>query len=175
VSCTGPFAKNANHIQLAQTFGAQNVVFTEVAGPEGTKLSASVVYPNDPKRRLEVLWHDEATRARPSAIVITGASGWTSPRGLKIGTLLAEVEKRNGKPFKLSGFAAESGGAVVDWDGGKLDKLGGCRMGMRFSVDSKAPQEALSKIATSGQFASSDPDVRTAKPKITEIIIGYGE
>jgi hypothetical protein len=175
VSCAGPFAKNATHLQLAQAFGAQNVVFTEVAGPGNTKLNASVVYPNDPKRRLEVLWHDEATRARPSAIVITGPSRWVAPHGVKLGTFMTDVEKRNGKPFKLSGFGSEGGGAVVDWDGGKLDQLGGCRMGMRFAIDSKSPEAAQSKVAAQPQFASSDPDLRAVKPKVMEIIVGYGE
>jgi hypothetical protein len=176
VTCAGPFARTANHAQLEAAFGAKNVVFTQVDAPGGTKLNASVVFPDDPKRRLEVLWHDEAARARPSAIVITGASRWLGPRGVRLGLAMAEIEKRNGKPFRLSGFGGDYGGSVADWDGGKLDQLGGaCRMGMRFVADAKAAPEALAKVGGDQPFSSNDAEMRTVKPRVSEIIVGYGE
>jgi hypothetical protein len=172
----GPFAKTASQAQLEAAFGAKNVVFTQVDGPGGTKLNASVVFPDDPKRRLEVLWHDEAARARPSAIVITGASRWLAPRGLRLGMTMAEIEKRNGKPFRLAGFGGDYGGSVSDWDGGKLDQLdGGCRMGMRFVAAAKTAPEALGKVGGDQPFSSKDAEMRAVKPHVSEIIVGYGE
>jgi hypothetical protein len=174
VNCAGPFARNATHAQLEAAFGAKNVVYTQVDGPEGSKLNASVVFPEDPKRRLEVLWHDEAARARPSGIVITGASQWSAPRAVKLGLPLAEVEKRNGKPFKLSGFGTDYGGSVTDWEAGNLDKLGGvCRMGIRFSADKGAGSETLGKVSGDNSFSSKDADIRTIKPTVSEIVVGY--
>jgi hypothetical protein len=146
-----------------------------VDGPGGAKLNATVVFPDDPKRRLEVLWHDEPNRARPSAIVITGSSLWLAPRGLKLGMALTEVEKRNGKPFKLNGFGGDTGGNVTDWDGGKLDQLGACRMGVRFRADSKASPDVVGKVTTTQSFTSKDADMLAAKPRAAEIVVGYGE
>lgn len=176
VACAGPFARAANHAQLESAFGAKNVVFTQVDGPGNTKLNASVIFPDDPKRRLEVLWHDEAARARPSAIVITGASQWQAPGGLRLGMTLVEIERRNGKAFQLSGFAGDYGGSVTDWDAGKLDQLpGDCRMGMRFVADGKAAREAVSRVAAEETFSSAAPEIRAVRPRVYEIIIGYGE
>lgn len=174
LSCDGPFGKDTSQIRLAQTFGNDNVVFTTVDGPEGSKLNASVLFPKDPKRRVEVLWHEEDKRSRPSTIVINGSSTWVAPKGIRIGTPLAEIEKQNGKPFKLSGFDWDNGGAVTDWDGGALDSLpGGCRIGMRFAPDPKAPKEPRAKVVGDAEFASSDPNMRAVKPKVSELLIGY--
>jgi hypothetical protein len=174
VACDGPFSKDSSHIRLAQTFGNDNVVFTTVDGPEGTKLNASVVFPKDPKRRLEVLWHDEEKRTRPSTIVVNGSSSWSAPKGLKVGSQLADVEKQNGKPFKISGFDWDNGGAVTDWDGGALDSLpGGCRIGVRFAPDPKAPKEPREKVVGDTEFPSTDPNMRAVKPKVSEMLIGY--
>src|SRR5215470_2133051 len=59
VACSGVFAKESTHVKLAAAFDAKNIVFGEVDGPDGSKLNASILFPNDPKRRLEVLWQDE--------------------------------------------------------------------------------------------------------------------
>src|SRR5438270_19403 len=72
VNCTGTFARASNHLKLAQAFDSRNVTFGEVAGPEGSVLNASIVFAKDPKRRLEVLWQNEAARTDTSLIVITG-------------------------------------------------------------------------------------------------------
>jgi hypothetical protein len=173
IRCDGPFAKDTSHAKLAQAFGAKNVVFQPVDGPEGSKLNATVVFPNDRKRRLEVLWHDESARQRPSSIVVGADSAWRA-RGFRIGEPLAMVEKSNGKPFRLAGFAGEYGGVARDWQGGALDKLSGdCRLGMRFVLDPKAAPAARSKVESDGDLTSDSADVRAANPLIAELIIGY--
>jgi hypothetical protein len=173
IRCDGPFAKDTSHAKLVQAFGAKNVVFQPVEGPGGGKLNATVLYPNDRKRRLEVLWHDESARAKPSSIVVEKPSTWRA-RGFGIGDPLANVEKTNGKPFKLMGFEGETGGVARDWQGGALDKLsGGCLLGMRFVPDPSALQEARGKVAGDREFMSDNADMRAVRPSITELIIGY--
>jgi hypothetical protein len=173
IRCDGPFAKDTSHAKLAQAFGAKNVVFQPVEGPGGGKLNATVVFPNDRKRRLEVLWHDETARAKPSSIVVESHSSW-SVRGFRIGEPLANVEKANGKPFTLLGFEGETGGVARNWQGGALDKLsGGCLLGMRFGPDPSALQEARGKVAGDREFTSDNADIRAVRPTITELIVGY--
>jgi len=173
VACSGAFAKNSSHIRLAQIFGAQNLTFTEVDGPENTKLQASVLFPKDPKRHLEVLWKNETSRTNTSIIAINGQSTWTGPKGLHLGMPIAAVEKLNGKPFQLAGFDQDNAGAALDWQGGALDKVpGGCKVSVRLAADPKASADAR-KEAGGATLMSSDATVRAVKPTVAEILIGY--
>jgi len=175
VACSGAFARASSHLKLAQVFDSRNVTFGEVAGPAGSTLMASIVFPTDPKRRLEVLWQNEAARMDTSLIVITGQSQWSGPKGLHLGLSLAALEKLNGKPFKLSGFDQQSGGTALDWQGGALAKLpGGCNVGVTLAPDPKAPADAVA-AAAGPEFMSSDPLMRAARPTVSEIIFGYSQ
>ncbi|HEX4554125.1 MAG TPA: hypothetical protein VH249_09080 [Xanthobacteraceae bacterium] len=175
VACSGVFAKDSSHLKLAQAFEAKNIDFGAVAGPDGTSLNASILYGADPRRRLEVLWQNEAARSDVSLIVITGQSQWSAPKGLRLGLALAALEKLNGKPFKLSGFDQPDGGSALDWQGGALAELpGGCKVGIRLAPDRKATPEALA-AAAGKEFLSNDAAMRAAKPVIAEIVLGYSQ
>jgi len=168
IRCDGPFAKDTSHAKLAKTFGARNVV----AAPGA---ATTVLFPNDPKRRVEVTWRDTAGRSRPASILVEAQSTWRV-RGFRIGDLMTQVEKVNGKPFRFAGFGASPGGNARDWQGGKLDQLsGGCVLGMRFASNSKAAQDAVSKVTVGSDLTSDSSDVRAVKPVIVEMIVGYPE
>jgi hypothetical protein len=174
VACGGAFAKNSDHLRLAQSFGVHNVEFTQVSGDDGSTLLASVLFPNDPKRRLEVLWDDDTLRAGTRMIVIDGASTWSAQKGLHLGLPLAALEKLNGKPFKLMGFEQNGMAIVSDWNGGALDLLtDGCKVGVQLKPDPKAPPDVLGAAGSDKEFASSDPAIRAAKPTVGEIIVAY--
>jgi hypothetical protein len=174
VACGGVFAKESTHLKLASAFASKNIVFGEVDGPDGTKLNASILFPNDPKRRLEVLWQNEAARSGTSLIVITAQSGWTAPKGLHLGMPLAALERLNGKSFKLTGFDKDNFAAVTDWQGGVLEKLpGGCKIGIRLSPDPKTSDTARAEVTSDKELQSSDASLRAVSPIIGEIIIGY--
>ena len=129
-------------------FGPDNVTFTDVDGPDNSKIPASVLFPRDPARRLEMLWNNTSSRSGTQVIVINGKSAWAAPRGVKLGAQLAAVEKLNGKPFKLTAFGAD-GSNAADWQEGQLLKLqGGCKIGMRFVADPRTPQEARAELAS---------------------------
>jgi hypothetical protein len=168
IACSGAFAKGSSHLQLATVFGSENVTFTDVDGPEGTRIPGSVLFPKDPKRRLEVIWNDAAGRRDTQVIDINGQSAWTGPKGLKLGMPLAAVEKLNGRPFRLTGFGGDNAGSVLGWNDGALAKLpGDCAIGMRFAPDASATATA------EGELSSDDASLRAAKPKVVEILIGY--
>jgi hypothetical protein len=175
VACSGVFAKDSSHLKLAQAFEEKNIDFGAVAGPDGTSLNASIIYGGDPRRRLEVLWQNEAARSDVSLIVITGQSQWSAPKGLRLGLALAALEKLNGKPFKLSGFDQPDGGSALDWQDGALAALpGGCKVGIRLAPDRKASPDALA-AAAGKEFLSNDAAMRAAKPVIAEIVLGYSQ
>jgi hypothetical protein len=174
VACNGAFAKNSGHLRLAQSYGVHNVEYTEVPGDDGSTLMASVLFPNDPKRRLEVLWDDDAQRSGTRMIVIGGQSTWTAQKGVHLGLPLAALEKVNGKPFKLMGFEKDGMAIVSDWNGGALSLLtDGCKVGVQLKPDPKAPAGVLDAASSDKEFASNDPAIRAAKPTIGEIIVAY--
>jgi hypothetical protein len=174
IACSGQFAKDASHLKLAQAFGSQNVSWDDVDGPGGAKIKATVLFPNDPKRRLEVMWTQADSRSDTQVIAINGESNWSAPKGLKLGLTLAAVEKLNGKPFRLTGFDKDSGGMVQSWEGGALTELpGGCRVSLRFEPDPKISPEVKKDVAVDKQFGSNDTAMKKAVPKVVEILIGY--
>jgi hypothetical protein len=174
VACSGAFAKESSHIKLITFFKPDNVEYAEVDATEGKKIMASVLFPKDPKRRLEVWWANEATRSETYLIVINGQSTWTAPKGLRLGLQFAALEKLNGKPFKVKGFDKDGVGMVSDWQGGAFEQLpGGCRTGVYVRPDAKAPAEAREALSGDKEFLSNDASVRTAKVAVSEIVLGY--
>ena len=174
IKCEGPFGRDASHADLVKAFGSGNVVYQDVDGAEGEKIRASVLYPNDPKAKLEIIWGDEQARRQPT-IRAKDQSTWTTANGIRIGMAIAEVEKMNGKPFTLSGFDWDYGGRVKDWQGGQLAKPlpGGCVIGVEFVHPEDAPDANLSKVSGDGDFLSDNADMRAVEPYVAVITISY--
>jgi hypothetical protein len=174
VACSGTFAKNSSHLELVTAFNLKNVTFADVEAADGTKVPASILFPNDPKRRLEVWWSDRTHRSDIHLIVIGGQSTWTAPDGLRLGQTLEQVEKINQKPFKLKGFDKDRIATVSDWEGGALAKLAGdCNTGLSLRADAKASAEKIGAVLADKEYTSSDPAIRAAKPIVSEILVGY--
>jgi hypothetical protein len=174
VTCGGIFAKDSSHLKLAMTFDSKNITFTDVDANNGSKVPASVLFPNDPKRRLEVWWSNQAARSGTYLIVINGKSTWSAPDGLRLGLTLPQLEKLNKKAFKLKGFDKDGVAAISDWDGGELANLpGGCKSGLSVRADPKAPADALSALSPDKEYNSQDPQMLAVKPTVSEVLIGY--
>ena len=172
LSCSGAFARDTSHERLAQEFGTRNVASRTIDGPEGEKLRATVIYPDDGERRIEVLWWDEKGRRRPSAIRTSG-KGWTAPRNLRVGMSASEVERINGRPFAVSGFGWDYGGAATDWKGGALANAGGCTLLVIFAPDEQAPEKELTAVSGDREVLSSGRSFRAVKATIRQLSIGY--
>jgi hypothetical protein len=169
IECAGPFARDASEASLVEAFGRDRVVADTIDGPEGSTFEATILFPDNLNRRLAVLWHDEAGRARPAAILVRDESRWAAPGGITLGMSLAEVEAANGEPFNLSGFGWDYGGSA-GFQSGKLASLpGGCVIGLTFDVGDRGSDA----ISGDMQLSSSDPEVQVAKPTVREISIGY--
>lgn len=174
IACSGPFAQDSGNVALAMTFDSKNVVFTTVDGGPAGRVQVSVLFPTDPKLRLEVWWSDPASRTNIDLIDIHGESTWTAPGGLRLGLTLPELERLNHKPFKLKGFDKDNVATVSDWGGGALAAFpGGCKAGVNLSADPRASADAVSAVSDIHEFSSDDPAMREVKPRISEILIGY--
>jgi hypothetical protein len=173
IACSGPFAKDSTSNLLGIDFDSRNLVFTEV-DVSGTKVAATILFPNDPKRHLEIWWSNPANRSGVYLIDIKDHSTWSAPGGMRLGLTLAELETLNHKPFKLKGFGKDNVATVSDWDGGTLAALpGGCKSGVSLLADPKAAADAVAAFPADKEFSSSDPAIRAVKPKVSEILIGY--
>ena len=175
ITCERPFDRYSNHVDLVKAFRSNNVVYREVDGAAGQKIKASVLYPDDPKARLEFVWSDEKARRRPLLIKAKDQSAWTTTHGVRIGMPLAEVEQVNGKPFKLSGFDWDYGGRVTDWQGGALSKpqRGGCTIAVEFVHPEDAPEANLTKVTGDSEFLSDNADIRAVEPYVGAVTISY--
>lgn len=169
VECSGPFAKDSGMLALAVTYDSRNMIFTHET-VQGTQVGATVLFPKDPHRRLEVWWQNP-NRTGTYLIDIAGKSIWTAPKGLRLGLTLEQVEKINHKPFKLKGFDESGVAGVADWDGGELASIpGGCKAGVSMQVKDKS---ATAELPAKDQYSSDDPAMRALKPTVSEILIGY--
>jgi hypothetical protein len=172
IACSGPFAQDSGMLALAMVFGSTNMIFTEEK-VQGSDVGATVIYPKDPKRRLEVWWQNP-NRTGLFLIDIAGKSAWSGPEGLRLGLTVPELEKLNHKAFKLKGFDKDGIATVSGWDGGALATLpGGCKPGVNLRPDAKASKDAVGAIPADQAFSSSDPAIRGVKPTVSEILIGY--
>jgi len=173
VACSENFGKDSSHLKLAMSFGFTNVTATDVEA-NGTKVAASVIFPDDPQQRLEVWWKDATSSSGTYLIVITGQSDWTAPGGMRLGLTLAELEKLNHKSFKLKGFDKNGVATISDWGGGELASLaGGCNSGLSLRADPKVSAKIIGALSPNKEYASSNPQMRAAKPTVSEILIGY--
>ena len=175
LACTGPFGRDTSHTALAEIVGKENVIFTEVDGAEGEKVPATVLFPKNAQRRIELIWADEKKRKGLANLSLAPGSVWIAPNGVGIGMSLAEVETLNGRPFALSGFDWDYGGYVTDWKGGALGAAipGGCNVQVRFTVPEGAPEDPASKVAGDKEFPSSDKNMRAVKPVVGSLGFGF--
>lgn len=169
VECSGPFAKDSGMLALANTYDARNMIFTQET-VQGAQVGVTVLFPKDPRRRLEVWWQN-LNRTGLYLIDIAGRSIWTAPKGLRLELSLEQLEKLNRKPFTLSGFDDKDVASVADWNGGELASLpGGCKAGVSLHVKAK---KANTELPAKDHYSSDDPAVRALKPSVSEILIGY--
>jgi hypothetical protein len=168
----GPADSSEDKLETA--FDSKNVIFADVEANDGSKVPASVLFPNDPKRLLEVWWSNPITHSDIHLIVIRGQSTWSAPGGTRLGQTLEQVEKLNHKPFKLKGYDKNRIATVSNWDGGELAALaGGCTSGLSLRANPKTSAKAIGALPADKEYSSSDPAIRATKPTISEILIGY--
>jgi hypothetical protein len=125
-----------------------------------------VLFPDNPRRRVEIYWDKLNNPKLPAYIRIegdsTGRSDWKTSDGITIGTPLADLQKLNGKAFDISGFGWDYGGFVTDWKGGKFNSA------LMIRLDPSA-HEASAKVSGEGIYPSDHPDMVAAKPVVSRM------
>jgi hypothetical protein len=105
---------------LRARHGETNVVATKVPGAEGEEFDGWVLFPEDATRRLHV--YLDGAGAPEMARVLDRESGWQRTDGIRMGLTLTELARRNGAPVGFMGFDWDYGGAITNWNRGRLQR-----------------------------------------------------
>ncbi|MDQ3283968.1 MAG: hypothetical protein M3Q69_21395 [Acidobacteriota bacterium] len=181
ITCTGVWSPDTSEKKLIAQFGAANVTRGTIHVAEGDTTPGTILFPNDAKRRVEIVWRDTKKRQTPEWLRIPADSEWKTFSGIHVGSKLEEIEKLNGAPFTLNGFGWDYGGIVTDWRGGKLATAGGkCHMQLSFDIKTpenppKIMQRAIDGVSGDRELSSSDTKMRMVRPFVAMIVISYPE
>ncbi len=174
--CAGPVTPNMSARAILAKYGKdarRGEIEGDVVLGVGRRLVKGVIlYPDDPSRRLEVAFWDDAQTAVAHVTAGAKAVAWTGPLGLHPGATLEETKAANGHNFGFSGFGWVYGGYVNDSWGGRLGKLdGGCAVQVRFAVrdGARIPDELKGEQA----LDTTMPEVKAADPRIDRLSIGW--
>ena len=133
----------------------------QIGTGEGETERGVVLFPSDPRRRIEVLFWG-GTMHGPKSVAFSDARAPWTVAGIRLGDSLESVNRRNGRGMTMQMFGADYGGTVNDFGGGTLaGVLGDCEPAVVFAFDGKA---VLAKsLMGDGEIASDHPEIGTAR------------
>jgi hypothetical protein len=171
----GPLKKDGGESDLVKAYGASEVTTTQVTHADHSTATASVIFASDPMRRVTIEWTDGSGRRIPARVTLEGdSSTWTLPGGITLGTPLDELERMNGKPFELSGFAWDGAGGVSSWRDGHLANL--LRQGVTLSLEPRPGDrnsEVYQSLVGDSTFSSDQGAMRSVHPRVYRIVVYY--
>ena len=170
----GALRASGSEQDLIDVYGAANVRDTSIVLGEGETAPGTMLFPDDPQRRLEVIWSDPAQKRAPRRVVLRGErSRWMLPRDVSLGTSLSELEEKNGAPFQLAGFGWDYAGVVISW-GGALDSLmtRSVKLYLEPRIEDRAGPE-YSSVAGDRGYHSNLPAMRKLNPRVYQIFVDF--
>jgi hypothetical protein len=162
---------------LIRMYCKENVVETTIQDEIGEDEAVTELFPSDPLRRAVLEWAVPDKRRTLMSVTISGTKSlWTTVHGISLGRTLKELERLNGKPFVLFGFAWDYAGTISSWDGGSLaaelkevDEAG--RVILRLDCKpSQYQQKSFHSVEGDRQFSSSNPAMQQLNPSVYEMI-----
>jgi hypothetical protein len=162
--------------ELVRIYGRANVVDRDVDIGEGETQPGTVLFPNDPKRSIEILWQDPDKKTRPASAQVQGdASLWKAPRHISLGTSLKQLEQFNGRPFQMAGFGWDYSGTVTSWKNGSLaTELDGEHGRVIVRLDSRpgtdVSQDEQNQVMGDQDFSSQHPVMQKLNPVAYQLI-----
>lgn len=167
---------STTHADIVVRYGKQNVADGEVYVGEGFTEPGTVLFPDAPDRRLELIWHDKKERRQPAHAFTplgTKKSRW-QVEGIALLVDLKTLERMNRKPFRLAGFGWDYAGTVASWSDGEVEKLETprCRLLVRLDAGqwlSSEERAAYLTVAGAGPFSSGHPVMQKVNPRVYQI------
>ncbi len=186
----GPISPDASESDLIKLYGKPNIKNEEIyLYNEGEETeTGSVIYPNDPQKKIIILWKDQSKRKFLKRVEFFGdKSYWKLAGGVSLGTSLKDLERINGGEFILWGFGWDAGGFVKTWSNGKLEKNFAGEVSIRLDTISRVKKPDISLVpdnitkdeyfAVQGEreFSSSHPIMQKINPTVCQIFIRFKE
>ncbi|QKZ14743.1 hypothetical protein [Spirosoma sp. KUDC1026] len=189
----GPIQFTTSEADLLRRFGPSVVTAGDtIYGAEGEEFVGTTLYKGTVDE-VQILYQDSSGRLHPELILIrpttTDDEGnplpnlaptrWQTADGLRIGTQLSELEKRNGKPFKLWGFGWDYGGNISDWQGGKMslpagESLLALTLGPPATLTT-AQEKAYGQVMGDSEFLSSFAPMKRLNPEVQAMHVSLGQ
>jgi hypothetical protein len=166
----GPVSAERSEQELVKMLGSESVQRIEMSVGEGQCAPGSLLFPGT-DNEIEVGWTD-STFSLPTLVRIRNAKGaWSTAQGVKVGSLLSELERIKGSVIEFSGFGWDGSG------GGSWSESGG-EIGFVLVPDSVA-NKAASRDPRQGEILgdrivrSDHPFIRILKPSIARIALRF--
>lgn len=175
----GEITARTSKADLIRIYGSKNVRDAKIGLGEGEAVPGTVIFPNIPSKKLEIVWKDKKSKKSPEFIQLYGdKSLWKTKEGISLGTSLKELEKINGKPFVLAGFEWDYSGAFFSWNDGKLAKPFGNegeKATLRLSPKDfdKVLRKDLDAVVGDGQFSSANKAMQRINPRVYFMIVTF--
>lgn len=172
VACQGIYGPDSSEALLIDTFGKDNVVTGTIYGAEGMEMIGTTVFPDDPERRMEFVWWDEAALSGLSYVDL--APSQVGPGGVRIGQTVAEVVALNGAPFTIGGFWWDYGGYANIEAGNLASPMDDCYLSIRFSpADEYSPAIDVSPVSGEVQVPSDEGLLEILDVRVGVLSISY--
>lgn len=146
---------------IEKAYGKRNLKNMDLPGPEGSTFPGAKLFA-DTDRELEVVWDPENDKTKIVFDIRVIGKAWKFDNGLKAGMTIEEVEKINGRPFKIAGFSWDYGG-YANFEGGKLEG----KVSIRFNPST---DEIPDYLQGDKELSSTDKKLRAVKPTVEETI-----
>jgi hypothetical protein len=167
--------RQSNEASLRASIGKQNVKSAPIGTGEGETMPGLILFQKSTDRVATVIWKDSTKSKAVGTLQIAGPKTlWRTNFGLSIGMRLKDVEKINGKPFKLAGFDWDGGGRATNWNGGILQKQlihpkASVMVQFAYREKDKVPDSLLGD----NDIMSSNPKMQALNPHIEALSINY--
>ena len=181
---SGSITEKTTEADLRAMYGEPNVRDDKIDLGEGAFESGTVLFPEDPMKRIELLWTDAEGKRFPKSVFVGGiANGafidksvWHTTFGITLGTTLFDLERINRKPFRLAGFGWDYSGTVLSWDGGALEAIfgsgGSKKVFVRLTNAEPAPPEYRAVLGDRN-FSSGHPAMQKINPHVYQMIFAF--
>lgn len=167
ITCTWPAGPSDSARSLLRRFGRQ-ARMADIGIGEGETERGVLLYPDDPRRRLEVLFWGRSGHGPRSVRFSDEHAPWTVT-GIRLGDGLDSVSRRNGRALTMQMFDADYSGTVHSFNGGRLATvLGQCEPSIVFSPGSDA--DYPDSLKGDGEIGSDHPDMAKARAHV--VVLG---
>jgi len=133
------------------------------------------LFPGQGGKEIDVTFTDEKM-THVEYVMTVGKSTWAGPKGLRLGSPMADVVAANGgRTLSISGFDWDYGGWVDDTHGGPLWDLAGkaCTFAIRFETTKDVGKQGAKLAGEGVTLSSMNPLLIKAGPVVSEMSLDF--